>query len=242
MTKGIGGDKMDPKHLFPADQYADMCVYCGDSAETRDHVPSLILLDDPLPPNLPVVGACKSCNNGFSLDEQYLACLLECTLCGTTILQELNRKKIKDTLKKTPALQKIISDSCHIEENGEKIWIPNIERVNNVLLKLARGHTIFELNLPQFEDPANMWDRSIITMATAEVEEFESAGSQLVGWPEIGSRAFLRACGVRPYNRDTGPWITVQPGRYRYSVEQNGNVIVRIVLSEYLACHIEWDS
>jgi hypothetical protein len=31
------------------------CVYCGNVTETRDHVPSRILLDEPYPENLPVV-------------------------------------------------------------------------------------------------------------------------------------------------------------------------------------------
>lgn len=53
------------------------CIYCGGAAETRDHVPSRILLDPLYPENLSVVGSCESCNQGFSRDEQYLVCLLE---------------------------------------------------------------------------------------------------------------------------------------------------------------------
>src|SRR5579883_1837339 len=57
------------------------CVYCGGGTETRDHVPSKVLLDDPLPKNLAVVPACLSCNTGLSGDE-YFACLIECVLAG----------------------------------------------------------------------------------------------------------------------------------------------------------------
>jgi hypothetical protein len=49
------------------------CIYCGGPEETRDHVPSRVFLDSPPPENLPVVWACASCNQGFSLDEAYLA-------------------------------------------------------------------------------------------------------------------------------------------------------------------------
>lgn len=35
-------------------------------------------------------------------------------------------------------------------------------------------------------------------------------------------------------------WIVVQPGRYRYSVESDGSM-VRMVLSEYLGCHVAWE-
>lgn len=44
------------------------CVYCGGATESRDHVPSRILLDEPYPENLPVVPSCDSCNGGYSLD------------------------------------------------------------------------------------------------------------------------------------------------------------------------------
>jgi len=54
------------------------CIHCGGVDETRDHVPSRILLDEPYPTNLPVVAACQRCNLGCSLDEEYVACLLEC--------------------------------------------------------------------------------------------------------------------------------------------------------------------
>lgn len=53
------------------------CAYCGEYPETRDHVPSKIILENPFPENLPVVPSCLKCNNGFSLDEEYFACLIE---------------------------------------------------------------------------------------------------------------------------------------------------------------------
>jgi hypothetical protein len=63
-------------------------------------------------------------------------------------------------------------------------------------------------------------------------------------FPEIGTRAFLRAVVVTDEN---GPpeaaavkWIVVQPGRYRYTVEPDG-LMVRMVLSEYLACVVAWE-
>jgi hypothetical protein len=52
------------------------CAYCGSFPESRDHVPSKILLDEPFPYNLPVVPSCNNCNNGFSKDETYFACAI----------------------------------------------------------------------------------------------------------------------------------------------------------------------
>ncbi len=38
---------------------------------------------------------------------------------------------------------------------------------------------------------------------------------------------------------DTG-WIDVQPEQYRYFVVAEGPVMVRFVVSEYLACEVIW--
>ena len=80
-------------------------------------------------------------------------------------------------------------------------------------------------------------------LSAEEISAFEQlADGKLDLWPEIGSRAFLRAFGKSPdqlpLSRD---WIVVQPDRYRYAVAETGGVIVRMVLSEYLACEVVWD-
>ena len=49
---------MDPIHLFMDSRLTGMCVYCGGSPATRDHVPSRVLLDESYPAELPIVGAC----------------------------------------------------------------------------------------------------------------------------------------------------------------------------------------
>lgn len=74
---------MDPRHLFMDSRLVGMCAYCGGRPDTRDHLPSKVLLDEPYPAELPVVEACLKCNESFSLHEQYLACFIECVVCGT---------------------------------------------------------------------------------------------------------------------------------------------------------------
>lgn len=39
---------------------------------------------------------------------------------------------------------------------------------------------------------------------------------------------------------NTPEWIVVQPGRYRYVAFVDDTVVVRMVLSEYLACEVIW--
>src|SRR4051812_29354064 len=83
----------------------DACTYCrGPEFETSDHVPSKVLLDEPFPDNLPVVPACSTCNGGFSLDEEYLATLLDCVLTGTDGDAPSRRPKVASILRVQPLL------------------------------------------------------------------------------------------------------------------------------------------
>jgi hypothetical protein len=77
---------------------ANACIYRGAQPGSKDHVPSRVFLDEPYPPGLPTVAACENCNAGFSLDEQYLACFLECVLCGSIDPAQLKRPKVKRVL------------------------------------------------------------------------------------------------------------------------------------------------
>lgn len=38
--------RMDPRKLFVDERLLEMCAYCGGQPDTRDHVPSRVLLDD----------------------------------------------------------------------------------------------------------------------------------------------------------------------------------------------------
>lgn len=233
---------MDPRKLcteFGLDERlaAEGCAYCGGVPDTVDHVPSKVLLDDPLPSNLPVVPACMNCNRGFSLDEEYFACFLECVMMGTTEPDRL-RQKIQRALRHSPRLREQIATSDHTDSSGRMVWTPDTRRVEKVVLKLARGHALYELSSAQLETPQSIQCIPLLAMSVDDRENFERAGTgELRGWPEIGSRAFLRAVGVPPYADQHGPWIEVQAGRYRYTVDEG---VVQIVLAEYLACSVEW--
>ena len=54
---------------FTDERLRGFCAYCGGPAETRDHVPPRVFLDKPYPSNLPVVSACRECNEDISMDE-----------------------------------------------------------------------------------------------------------------------------------------------------------------------------
>lgn len=234
---------MDPRHLFMDERLIDeACVYCGGAAETRDHVPSKVLLDEPYPEELHVVGACGSCNSSYSLDEQYLACFIECVLCGTVQVPDLQRPKVKRILAENPKLQRSI-ENTRSDRGGNLLWQPELDRVRKIVLKLARGHAAYEL-YPQVEEPADLRFVPLPTLSTGERLAFENGThAGLDGWPEIGTRAFFRACGKSPDRFEQyGDWIVVQPARYRYGVREVGRILVKMVISEYLACEVVWDS
>jgi hypothetical protein len=233
---------MNPQHYLSVDErLLGVCAYCGGPPDTRDHVPCKFLLDDPLPDQLPVVDACTKCNQGASLDEEYFGCFLECVIVGSTDPGVLLREKVKRALSRNGRLAERIRASAHANADGALLWTPEDDRVRNVVAKLARGHAAYELSITQIDDPDDVHYFPLVSLSSEDRAVFESAQSgQLRPWPEIGSRAFLRACGAELFSDQRGPWVLVRPGQYRYSVDQHGGVRVQIVVGEYLGCIVEW--
>lgn len=233
---------MDPRQLFFDERHLGFCVYCGHSfeavgprAETRDHVPGKIFLDKPYPSDLAVVAACDSCNTSMSADEEYVACLLECVACGSVDPDQMERSRIADKLREQPKLRDRIAAS-RVDE-PEPTWTPDAERVQKVILRLAQGHIAYELAEPALRPPNHL------SWAPLHVSPESSAAAFLrppepTVWPEIGSRAFLRAAAEWPLG--SLGWVEVQPERYSYSVQQGEGVSVRILLRNYLACEVRW--
>ena len=230
---------MDPRKLFIDDRMTGYCVYCGGNPNTRDHVPSRVLLDEPFPGNLPVVDCCDTCNTGFSLDEQYLACFIDCVIAGSTNSGDVARIKVARILTETPALAKRIASAEMKGFADQQIWKPENDRIDAVILKLARGHAAYELGVLQLNEPSSISCLPLPVMSDADVEHFLSP-QETPFWHEIGSRAFIRASKHFPEVR-ADLWQIVQPSRYQYLVSQADGLFVKILLSEYLACEVRWD-
>src|SRR5690242_16264078 len=105
VKKNISCNTMDQLNNLADNRLIHGCIYCGGLAETRDHVPSKCLLEQPYPTNLPVVGCCDSCNQNFSKDEQYFVCLLESVLCGSTDPGKIKRRSVVKIMENSPALR-----------------------------------------------------------------------------------------------------------------------------------------
>lgn len=237
-------------------EYADSrlingCIYCDDIAETRDHVPSKCLLDAPYPTNLPVVGCCEECNQGFSKDEAYLVCLIESALCGSTDPEKIRRPSVAKIMQNSPALRARIENSRTVLD-GQPAFVPEAERVQKVMLKLARGHSAFELSQPCRTEPDYFWCGPLISLPEERRDGFDSVHFQEV-LGEVGSRNMQRLLVTQMTIRDENgelrkvdmiinDWVDVQDDRYRYqAIDDMGQVIIRIVIAEYLACEIIWE-
>jgi hypothetical protein len=230
---------MDQLNSFADGRLIVGCVYCSSATDSREHVPSRVLLDEPYPEDLPIVDVCSGCNRSFSLDEEYVACLIECARTGS--VEAVERPKIKRILSDSPALAERLRKARTQDGSGQSVFQIEDDRVRNVVLKLARGHAAFELDEQMFEVPSHFMAVPLLTLDEAAQRHFESPPTP-TAWPEIGTRAFQRM--VVAFDGPPTPlapgWIEVQENRYRYVAIAEGPTMVRIVIGEYLACEVIW--
>ncbi len=226
---------MDHIPNFGDERQTQFCLYCGKSPDTREHVPSRIFLDQPYPQELHVVGACTDCNQKHSLDEEYVACAIECALRGSANSDAIQRRKIKRILETKPLLKARIGNSFVKIAAGLGLKIEN-ERFQRVCIKLAQCHLLFNQNEPPLEEP------SVIKFGTLEDLDGESKYAleqpvPLTILPEVGSRAMQRMLILE--NVAYMPWVEVQRDRYRFITPEVG--VARMVFSEYLWCEVRWE-
>ena len=215
------------------------CIHCGACTDTRDHVPSRVLLDEPYPENLPVLPACAQCNEGFSLDEEYVACLVECARTGS--VDAVQRPKIHRILNDSPALAARIKRARTVAATGEVSFRAENARVRNVAVKLARGHAAYELSEQKLDPPSHVMFVPLHTLSNEACEHFENP-PQPSAFPEVGTRAMQRMVISMAGPTVLGPdWINVQKRQYRYLAIAEDAVMVRFVMGEYLAREVIWD-
>lgn len=206
-----------------------MCCYCGDFADTVDHVPPKVFLDKPYPENLPVVPCCKKCNREFSLDEEYVAVLFECVRWQTFDSNQFKREKVRKIVEHNPAIQQTVMETVHPLLDGHiSINSENI-RLNKVLTKLIAGHLRFE-GLDQWFLHDGL-EIQLYQDIHANQEFYGRFHAPIYSGllPEVGSRALMALVE----NGDAGNmWFTVQSGNYEYCVAPD-NSEVRIIIQDY---------
>jgi hypothetical protein len=235
---------MDQIEEFVDERQKSWCIHCGGSiAErecNRDHVPSKGLLRQPYPDNLPVVQVCKVCNQGFALDEEYVIAFLGCVLAGSTDPDRHENPRVEGILRRSARLKEQIENSRteYRTLGGESriVWKPDMDRINRIVVKNARGHAFFEYGEPMLDQPASVWSAPLANMTMSRREQFENVYTDNL-WPEVGSRMLTRVVTGKDLS---GGWVIVQDGVCRYCVTQRDGMLVRSVLSEYLATEVHW--
>ena len=118
----------------------------------------------------------------------------------------------------------------------KKVWVPEWERVQSVIVKNARGHVYFELGQPAFGPPTHFATVPLELLSNVERDSFLSVDHGSV-WPEVGSRMMDRLCTGTDL---ADGWVIVQDGIYRFAATENDGFHVRIVIREYLAAEVIW--
>ncbi|HVM00503.1 MAG TPA: hypothetical protein VM324_14515 [Egibacteraceae bacterium] len=220
------------------ERHAAFCAQCGGLPRTRDHVPPKAFLDEPFPTNLPVVGTCGPCNSSASVDEEYVACLIEVAACGSAVPEDLERPRVRRALGRSAALAARFRAAL----DPEAVTVEaEAGRVRRVVEKMARGLWAYELAEPALGMSARVGFRPLHTMDGSTRNAFEHSPPPAV-FAEVGSRMITRqALGLCEGNVGAAlGWLLVQPNRFRYAVEFDERSIVKLVLREYLAVEVRF--
>lgn len=216
------------------------CIYCLDIADSREHIPSKIFLNKKYPEELAVLPACKKCNNSYSNDEQYLACLIDFIEFKLNNSSDVKRDIIKKTFIKRPKIKTAFEESIILNEDGSFKSI-NFDgaRVENIVLKLAMGHGTYQLSEIFTKEPTQLNYKFLPELTNEELNNFNSLPI-IEKAPEIGSRLMNELYIIN----DTIPttiWKNVQENQYRYIAFHNSKgTTVRIVIGEYFFAEVFW--
>ena len=221
------------------------CIPCAERNHSgqysRDHIPTKALLNSPYPENLMDVGMCQECNSGFAKDEEYFAAFLASAISGSIEPDPLQFPTASRILATNPLLRSRIDAARRVEATPGKdtvvTWTPELERIERVIVKNARGHVLFESGQAIALPPTRVSIVPIEQLLPQQLSQFEFPLDS-TGWPEVGSRLTLRLLETRECGK--GGWIEVQNGIYRYAVDELHRV--RMVLREYLAAEVAWNA
>lgn len=214
------------------------CAFCGCPTETEDHVPSRCFLDKPHPQDLPVIPCCYKCNHDFSLDEEYVSCMIDCMKAGTASPTLVEREKTRKSLLYNSKLQERISSQIR-DFGGVLLYDIEKERFKKVFRKLAFGHLAYENDTLTWESSYRIDIHLLSEMSDSQREcFFRPYKSEFL--PEVCSHSLdhvIVRCEDGYLDSCISPWIPIQEGRYVYCVSSDGS-IVKFVIAEFLAVEV----
>lgn len=235
---------MDHISEFVDERQKGWCIHCARALagleSSRDHVPTKTLLRLPYPANLPVVEVCTPCNKGFSLDEQYFVAFLGAVLAGSTEpgtgMISPSARILSENEKLRARIERSRSETPTHEGRTIITWTPEVERVNRVLVKNARGHAFFEYGEPMLREASHVWAAPLQSLSTVERQCFEDVANEQGVYPEVGSRMMTRVLTGKDLRNS---WVVVQEEVYRFAIIQLGDgLCIRSVMYEYLAAEV----
>lgn len=116
------------------------CLYCGESSNTKDHVPSKNLLEKPYPNNLLTILACDRCNKSYSLDEEYfLNVLATLSISPNLVARTEPGGSIYRSRQRSQKLYDRLVNSLVTDEDGRTYFKPESQRIKRVIEKYAFG-------------------------------------------------------------------------------------------------------
>lgn len=116
----------------------EYCIYCGEIAETKDHVPPKCFLDKPYP-ILKTVPACFQCNNAFSLNEQLVMYMTDYLLSIEFYDGNFTREKARSAFAHRDNLEDRMISSLKVDENRVVYFDFEDSRIVAVIDKIAKG-------------------------------------------------------------------------------------------------------
>jgi len=248
---------------FTDDRQKAWCIHCGtviaDIESNRDHVPTKSLLTKTLRDRganydrgagdeldyLPQVIVCRRCNSSFSPDENYLLCVLHAVMAGSLYPDPVKNPEAATVLRSNRhvvrSLKRASDGQLLLFEDLKPFTLyPDTDKVQRVIVKNARGHAYHEIAEPLLQAPDHVAFVPLEQLSPEQRDAFETVGTgaELAVWPEVGSRMTVQLFDEEAM---VGGWITVEPGRYRYSIDWTEAVTVKTVIWEYLATETRWE-
>ena len=223
------GDKRIRPYLSYGKNKESYCIYCSNIADSREHLPPRIFVDTPNINEWNIVPACRNCNNGYSEEEQLVACIVEYIIALIYYKGEIQREKIKHTFEKRPKILEKIKKLCVVENNLLQIDRSVIDMIKRIVLKIAKGHFMYECNVFLSDDVDILIDFEPL-LDKERLDEFNSP--IICNYiPEIGSRASNQLYIMMGKNQVMYPWKVVDNDNYRYAISPS---VLRIVIREFL--------
>lgn len=239
------------RHKIVYDKNNSDCIYCGEIADSREHVPSKVFLTRPFPDNLGIVPACSKCNKSFSSDEIFLSILIEKLKSRYFYPNYEYSSEVESRINYN---KKIVSDIENILQNNDVSYFD--DRIQRMLFKLAVGHSVFEISEGYCIEEGTINYSFASDMSFEEIEEFTLPFNiSEEPLPEMGSRVYERILIVEytlqsmENARDflVAPlilldWVDVQDCKYSYTCYRFGDeIIVKMVVNEFLYATVVFD-